>query len=69
MSNERTIGEEIADALGNTAPWAINAIRVDERRRIAALLEENAGTIGGFAKDGVNAVKAVAYLIGLEATS
>lgn len=40
-------------------------IRKDERRRLAALIEASAGTIGAFASSPEGAVKLVAYMIGL----
>lgn len=40
-------------------------IRLDERQKIAALLTEHAVTLGEFTDDGVQAVRLVAYIIGL----
>jgi len=72
--SEPPIDEQITSALDNTAPWAIHAIRVDERRRLAKLLEDNAKTIAWrtkstprwFRGDAEQVIKDVALLIGLE---
>lgn len=42
---------------------ADDVIRQDERERIAALLERDAETIGGFVADGRSAVALVAFLV------
>ena len=39
------------------------AVRADERRRVAALLEENAETIAAFAEDRTRLVRLVAMLV------
>jgi hypothetical protein len=65
-TSEPLIDQQISDALANTAPWAIHAIRVDERRRIAKLLTDDAKTIAEFSGDTEHVVKAIAYMIGLE---
>jgi hypothetical protein len=55
-----------ADAKDNTPPWAIEAIQYDERKRLAALLEESADTIAGFASDAPSAIRMVAYMLTLK---
>lgn len=61
----RSRAEEEADALGNTAPWAIEAIRRDERRRLADLLHEHADLFATFTNDPLASVRLVAFMIGL----
>jgi hypothetical protein len=41
-------------------------VRNDERQRLAALIDENADTIGKFASDPVAAVRLVGLMIGLQ---
>lgn len=62
----RSLRAEEIDALENTAPWAIEAIRRNERLRVSALLDESAASIGAFAADGPSAVRMVAYMLTLK---
>jgi hypothetical protein len=47
-------------------PAEIEEVRRAERRRLAALLHENAETIADFAKDGESAVRVVALMLELD---
>lgn len=53
------------EALRFVEPRLIEAIRRDERLRLAALLDKDAGAIGEFVAGGPQAVRLVAYMLTL----
>lgn len=64
-----SVDAEIQAALAIVEPWAVEAIRRDERARLSALLKDNAETVGNFAGAGPNTARLIAYMVSLGSSS